>query len=1175
MHNIKTTKTIRFKLGSDSSNNLIQGTIDNLGKNNDFDLFNFVQNLDNFIYELNGYLFSKGRNGGFYIKDKLILKSEWMKTYAKQELAEFKQGMINVGGGRIQYTIGDYGVSHKIEETLDYIDEIYGELCDDASAELNERAKRARTALLLKRLYAKNSLPLLVDLVENINDKKETTDTILLLKSMGRKLLQQLEIGIQEYLPEQSAGVSIAKASFNYYTINKKSIDYDAKIEEIEKSLVVTNIDRTWKDRDNKIKDNDKLWKVVKADIVSRQNNKQLCIGDSPFMDVDEYASLRQILKNILAEQKAAFNELMQRGDSYNDLQRGELYLFKDITSDEFDEYSELTKKIEKLATERNQTTNDRKKKELKSQIEKLSKRRGSLISEAEKKTVKKFKTYKAFSVLYRKLAQAHGRQLAKLKGIEKEKTESQQLTYWAMILEKDNRHKLVLIPKAKSSECRSRLVEADNASGVIKLYWFESFTYRSLQKLCFGNIENGSNTFYPQIRRDRELGRKYSSLDKNGYSKFISGEHEFKGEEQRKIQFYQDVLRTDYVRKNLNLPYREVEDRIINSTFESLDDFKIALESICYRRAVCTNIHLIDALESEYGAQIFDITSLDLRREDNIKDKEEKYSYSYKSHTAVWKEFWTAENEKCNFDIRLNPEISIIYRKAKESRIEKYGADSKKNNRYLHDQLTLVTTLSEHCNSPERNIAFATIDEEERIIAEFNSKLDKENIRFAFGIDNGEVELSTLGVYLSEFKQDSVESSLKEVNDKKYGFDTLTIRNLMYSEKDVNGRDRRIIDNPSYFLKEDLYCRTFGKNGEEYKTMFDKVFEQRRLLTLDLSTAKVICGRIVTNGDVISLYNLWMRHAQRNIYDMNEHIEGGGAKVYLKKSEELNDNEKRKFLDYLNDGNEKYGKLSDAEKKDYINWIYKIWDGVEVENKKFTEVNKKQKRPGFYFHNVLLAASYIGEEVQDVKDIADIEDIRHVFKFREDFKQFKPENEMLEEINKYNIKVISNEELDLKLNQLKSSLVANVIGVIDYLYKQYKERFGGEGIIAKEGFGMSTVEGARMKFSGNIYRMLERKLYQKFQNYGMVPPIKNLTAFREDDHANKNNQYTQIGYICFIDYAGTSQRCPICDTRLAYNHGTECSAKCGFDSEGIMHSNDGIAGYNIAKKGFESIVNK
>ena len=141
---------------------------------------------------------------------------------------------------------------------------------------------------------------------------------------------------------------------------------------------------------------------------------------------------------------------------------------------------------------------------------------------------------------------------------------------------------------------------------------------------------------------------------------------------------------------------------------------------------------------------------------------------------------------------------------------------------------------------------------------------------------------------------------------------------------------------------------------------------------------------------------------------------------------------------------------------------------------------------------------------------------------------------------------------------------------MIDYLYKQYKERFGGEGIIAKEGLGIEKVESDRMKFSGNIYRMLERKLYQKFQNYGMVPPIKNLTAFR-----SKDKSYTQIGYICFINYDGTSQRCPICNAKLAYNHGLECSEKCGFDSEGIMHSNDGIAGYNIAKKGFESIVNK
>jgi hypothetical protein len=187
-----------------------------------------------------------------------------------------------------------------------------------------------------------------------------------------------------------------------------------------------------------------------------------------------------------------------------------------------------------------------------------------------------------------------------------------------------------------------------------------------------------------------------------------------------------------------------------------------------------------------------------------------------------------------------------------------------------------------------------------------------------------------------------------------------------------------------------------------------------------------------------------------------------------------------------------------------------------------------------------------------------------------------KSEAEIMEEINKYNVKntkSISNEELDLKLNQLKSSLVSNVVGVIDFLYKQYKERFGGDGIIVKEGFNSNKVESDRNKFSGNIYRLLERKLYQKFQNYGLVPPIKNLMAVRNDD-LKKENDFMQLGNICFVGSEGTSQNCPVCENgRL--NHTEHCSNNCGFESKGIMHSNDGIAGYNIAKRGFNNFIKK
>lgn len=154
-------------------------------------------------------------------------------------------------------------------------------------------------------------------------------------------------------------------------------------------------------------------------------------------------------------------------------------------------------------------------------------------------------------------------------------------------------------------------------------------------------------------------------------------------------------------------------------------------------------------------------------------------------------------------------------------------------------------------------------------------------------------------------------------------------------------------------------------------------------------------------------------------------------------------------------------------------------------------------KRKGNFAEIVLCAVACNGEEVERVVDIFDV---RNVFKFRKDFYCLMNEEQIIEELNSYNKRIISNEELDLNLKHTKSSLVANVIGVIDFLYTSYKERFGGEGIIVHEGFGVGKVEQDLEKFSGNIYRLLERKLYQKFQSKGLVPPIKNLLAFREKD---------------------------------------------------------------------------
>lgn len=1175
METIRSNRFIRFKLQADGENASIQNKIDALNVDGEFDLVNFFSKLKNYLYDINDYLFFEREDGSIF-KGGIVVKSEWMKTYAKQQLAEFRykersednqrNDSRRVKRPRMQHTLSDYKLSDRIIGVYDDIVDVYEKLQDVVSRERHERADRAKIALLLGRLKTKGGLPLLVSLVENTTDKKEQGELSLRLKKSGKELLNLLEMGVQNYLPEQSKGYPIAKASFNFYTINKRPIDYTRKIKEINDRLRVDwKKCEEWCFGKNKSGNDIRWWKTIKADVERRAKGKELLLGEMPMRDIEDYANLRQILKNILAQQRAEFSEMIQSAESYSSLQESGLYLFDRISEEEFDEYFDFSEEIEQTATKRNQTRDQYKQRELRTKINRLGKQRRDLLNDACRETRDRFMDYKRFAAFYRKVAQQHGRLYAQLKGIEKERNESQMISYWAMILQSGSKHQLVLVPKEKASELRNRLNVSEDKTSNTKLFWFESFSFRSLQKLCFSNIESGSNKFYSDLRNEAEFSRKYSFG-----GKFISGEFDLQGDEQKKIEFYKDVLSSRTAGKVLSISKEELKQEVLDVDFDCLDDFKVALERVSYKRMFTVNPHIIDVLKSDFAAQVFDITSLDLRHEESCKDKESVFEYSDKMHTRIWKEFWSEDNEDSNFDVRLCPEITLLYRKPKSSRIAKYGADSTQRNRYLHEQLTLVTRFTERSNSPGRELSFLAEEDEKKIVENFNREVLKEDFRFALGIDNGEVELSTLGVYLPQFAQESNDATfemLKKVDE--FGFPTLTIRDLKYKEKDIKGIDRRVVQNPSYFIKEDLYCRTFGKSHQEYEAMFETLFERRNLLTLDLSTAKVISGHIVTNGDVVSLFNLWKRHAQRNIYAMMEHqLAEGSVEIELKRSYELSDNERQTFIDYLNADNKKYEKLSKTDKSKYVTWIYDRWNGKEVANKDFENVYNECKRKGNFADIVLYAVCTNAGKVETVVDVFDI---RNVFKLRKDFDCLMSQEEIKAELNRYNVRVISDEELDLNLRQTKSSLVANVIGVIDFLYARYKEKFGGEGLVVSEGFGVSKVEQDLEKFSGNIYRLLERKLYQKFQAKGLVPPIKNILMFREEDNnreSKKSVPFLHIGNICFVDPSGTSQNCPVCENGKL-RHTEICPNNCGFKSEGIMHSNDGIAGYNIAKRGF------
>ena len=215
MEKYKLTKTIRFKLNA-ISKNILEPDF-----SSEFNISLFINDLEKFLENIMKYFFiSKDDNK---LKDKLKIKNEFLKVYAKKELAERKANFKNKDKNQT-LTISDYhGLNERIIQCINDIKDIYTKLFENANVGAENRARREKTGLLLKRLQSK--LPFIKLLIENTLDKSETDNLSLILKKESSKLNEDLLLAVEAFLPHQSAGIPIAKASFNYYTINKNSND--------------------------------------------------------------------------------------------------------------------------------------------------------------------------------------------------------------------------------------------------------------------------------------------------------------------------------------------------------------------------------------------------------------------------------------------------------------------------------------------------------------------------------------------------------------------------------------------------------------------------------------------------------------------------------------------------------------------------------------------------------------------------------------------------------------------------------------------------------------------------------------------------------------------------------------------------------------------------------------
>ncbi|GHV42792.1 hypothetical protein FACS1894180_0100 [Bacteroidia bacterium] len=1138
----KTTKAIRFKLSVNKDNDLRNHIPENqelnlsqLGKLG----FEIINQVENYIwFEKKDKVSEKPQtamqiafakaNIATNINQKIAkelskansIKTNFLTNFCKRDFYEW----IGNEKPKKQYSLSKLKfLDEKLKNVIQNINqklEIITNYADKRTRKEHHNLERKKEInLLVIELENKQHFKFIKSFVENLILKNQSKDE---LDSLLKEFEKELKIATDYYRPSQSSGLIIAKASFNYYTLNKNN--KDLKIEENIKGELIklekqrtqenlpqefTNIDFADLEKSKECTEKQQQEKFDKVSTLLANFIRYVNIGsksNQPFSydlslkmkndpnikfhqekeNLSNYELMYMLMKLYKAKAKALFIAGISKKEnlnmSFEDLQQN-YPLFVVNNKEDFTTFKKWNEKVVK------QTSDD-----------KATTERG--------KYFQKDGIYQQFVKKYTSISKKYGELKSKLAGIDKEKVESQLLQYWALILQEKEQHKLVLIHREKAKSFKEKVEKLPPATNESpQLIYFESLTYRSLQKLCFGNSD--TSTFAPEIKKEMNVP---------------IGEYEFQGNEQQKICFYKTVLQTDHARKVLNLDWSKIDDDIIKPHFEKLDDFKIALEKVTYNKHV--KIPEDINLFKDNNALFFDIVSQDL----NLKQENKEY-HKNKKHTEIWNNFWS-DDKNNNYNIRLNPEIAISYRQAKPSRIDKYqdGIVNGKQmrNRYLGEQFTLITTISENCLSKENNLSFKTNKDLTDYIVDFNTQFNNkcQNVQYSLGIDVGTKDLAYATLIGKSDKHN--------LGYLPKTFTAYELIKLDYAKPNINSKEYKAINNLSYFLNENLYNKSFADN--KFQECFNEIFKEKQLSSFDLTISKVIDGKLIVNGDYHALLNLKILHAKRQIY------------------QSLIENIKQEFSD------------------DFFRGIYAHRN--EFENISFLKKD-------------------------DIRIVATIENIKHELEdYFQEQKQIRQSDDNKEKEDKL---------LESYINKARNALVANMIGVIDFIRKQY------QCYIVLEDLNQSVIESHRTEFNGDITRFLEFKLYQKMQNYGFVPPIKGIAELRE----REGKKLKQVGIVRFVDEEETSLICPNCGKKAysksddyVYNSDKGKGIfKCkkyeilNFtkQTEEIIHTgkyypkdihkpceyhnrdnqmqfsdlitNDAIAAFNIAKRGFENFL--
>ena len=610
----------------------------------------------------------------------------------------------------------------------------------------------------------------------------------------------------------------------------------------------------------------------------------------------------------------------------------------------------------------------------------------------------------------------------------------------------------------------------------------FKSLTMRALHKLCFAD----QSSFVEELPQTlKKLQRDAQQIKTDGDPQKIQQKA------QNQLKYLKSVLKSDYANQRLDLKDFDLEPAL---NAPDLKVFETELERACY---YVKPIKLNEREKLKFIRK-FDVTVLKLDSYD-LKGRHQNTHQTPESparlHTLWWKDFWSSDPSTFG-KIRLNPEIKIRFRQADKyfkNYFEKRFSNQFKHRR-LQDQWTACFTIALHSEGRHEELAFTKPEKLLEKINDFNHDFNQKmnfETSWKYGIDRGNKELATL--CLVRFNPDEKNHTLTEDNSIQQG-------NL----PSIDGTDRgtktfplpKFFSNAKYLvLKDYSYFKKYESKSElgkikkyyaihnpsyfmEEKYLNDKnLFEQKNLACLDLTTAKVIKGHIVENGDVMTYLKLKKAVAKRKLFKLYREDKKISNTQNLEWSKNIDGSPYKESLDgVLNI------KLSNIEK--------------DIKKEADTETGKEtRKETGTVQTIYRYCKKYEGIPIKK-KDGT-------VYYYTKD----NIKNSLqayLDSLKNGNLKKKAENHTPsiLQINHLRDALVANMLGVICFLQKTYP------GFVILEDLKEYTINKHFFDSEENISRRLENALYSKFQTLGHVPPhVKDIIRLREDIRDRQKDQ--------------------------------------------------------------------